>query len=111
MMESAEARPILAAAEAAAASNDYASAERLLRDAAVVQERTLGPAHPDLANTFNNLGVVCERTGRIDEADACYRRAHAIATVHPSFVLRQRDSAAREREYRGFVADLAALLD
>lgn len=81
MMESAEARPILAAAEAAAASNDYASAERLLRDAAVVQERTLGPAHPDLANTFNNLGVVCERTGRIDEADACYRRAHAIATA------------------------------
>jgi DUF2914 family protein/tetratricopeptide repeat protein len=81
MMESAEARPILAAAEAAAASNDYASAERLLREAAVVQERTLGPAHPDLANTFNNLGVVCERAGRIDDADACYRRAHAIATT------------------------------
>ena len=37
--------------------------------------------------------------------------AHAIATVHPSFVLRQRDSASREREYRAFVADLAALLD
>ena len=37
--------------------------------------------------------------------------AHAIATVHPSFVLRQRDSASREREWRGFVADLSALLD
>ena len=36
--------------------------------------------------------------------------ARAIATVHPSFVLRQRDSASREREWRGFVSDLAALL-
>lgn len=34
-----------------------------------------------------------------------------FATVHPSFVLRQRDSTSREREYRAFVADLALLLD
>ena len=80
-MEPTEARPILAAAEAAAAINDYASAERLLREAAAVQERTLGSAHPDLANTFNNLGVVCERAGKIDEAEACYRQAYAIATT------------------------------
>ena len=37
--------------------------------------------------------------------------AQAIATVHPSFVLRQRDSASREREYKAFVGDLAALRD
>ena len=37
--------------------------------------------------------------------------ARAIATVHPSFVLRQRDAASRAREYKAFVADLAALLD
>ena len=37
--------------------------------------------------------------------------ARAIATVHPSFVLRQRDSASREREWRGFVGDLTALRD
>ena len=79
-MDTTEARPILAAAEAAAAISDYATAERLLREAAAVQERTLGSAHPDLANTFNNLGVVCERAGKIDEAEASYRRAHAIAT-------------------------------
>lgn len=35
----------------------------------------------------------------------------ALATVHPSWVLRQRDSAARDAAYRGFVADLAGLLD
>ena len=34
-----------------------------------------------------------------------------FATVHPSWVLRQRDSAAREAAMRGFVADLALLLD
>ena len=37
--------------------------------------------------------------------------SRGFATVHPSFVLRQRDSAARAETYRGFVADLALLLD
>jgi len=35
----------------------------------------------------------------------------AFATVHPSWILRQRDSESRETAYRGFVADLALLLD
>jgi DNA polymerase len=35
----------------------------------------------------------------------------AFATVHPSSVLRQRGDAARHAAYRGFVADLALLLD
>ena len=34
-----------------------------------------------------------------------------VATVHPSFVLRQRGPDARHAAYRGFVADLALLLD
>ncbi len=33
---------------------------------------------------------------------------HALATVHPSFVLRQRDDAARHAAMREFVADLVA---
>lgn len=37
--------------------------------------------------------------------------ARAFATVHPSWVLRQRDADSREAAYRGFVADLALLLD
>jgi DNA polymerase len=32
--------------------------------------------------------------------------AQVIVTIHPSFVLRQQDDASREREYKGFVADL-----
>ena len=35
----------------------------------------------------------------------------AIATVHPSWVLRQRDSESRAEAYRSFVTDLAALVD
>jgi uracil-DNA glycosylase family protein len=35
----------------------------------------------------------------------------AFATVHPSWILRQRDSESREAAYRGFVGDLALLLD
>jgi DNA polymerase len=34
-----------------------------------------------------------------------------FATVHPSFILRQRDAQSRHETYRGFVADLALLLE
>ena len=37
--------------------------------------------------------------------------ARAFATMHPSAVLRQRDSAARANAYRDFVADLGLLSD
>jgi hypothetical protein len=80
MTDTTEARQILDAAEHAAAAGDFTSAEQLLREAAAVQERTLGTDHPDLANTLNNLGVVCERADRPDEAEQFYRRAYAIAT-------------------------------
>jgi Tetratricopeptide repeat/Protein of unknown function (DUF2914) len=74
-------RSILDAAEQAASAGNHASAEELLRKAAVVQEKTLGPLHPDLANTLNNLGVVCEMTGNPVDAEQCFRRAVAIATA------------------------------
>ena len=59
----------------------------MLRDAAAIQEATLGPSHADLATTLNNLAFVCERTNKIDEAERGYRRAHAIAVAS----LRPRD--------------------
>src|SRR5688572_18443417 len=60
MQEAREARSIIEAAEQAATEGNYASAEELLREAAFLQEASHGPLHPDLANTLNNLGVVCE---------------------------------------------------
>ena len=71
----------MAAAEQAAGAGDFPSAEALLRQAAELQEATLGAMHPDLANTLNNLGVVCERLDKPAEAERCYRRAFAIATT------------------------------
>jgi hypothetical protein len=73
--------PIIEAAQQAAADGDYSEAERLLREAAAKQEVSLGPLHPDLASTLNNLALVCERTNKLDEAERGYRRAHAIAVA------------------------------
>ena len=63
-------RHLLDQAESAAAAGDFASADELLRNAARIQEEELGPLHPDLANTLNNLAVVAEKTGRSGEAES-----------------------------------------
>ena len=80
MPDTRDPQSVIAAAERAAAAGDHASAERLLREAAGLQEAALGSLHPDLANTLNNLGVVCEIVGKPDDAEECFRRAYAIAT-------------------------------
>jgi hypothetical protein len=72
---------ILEAAERAAIGGDLASAEEQLREAARLQEAELGPLHPDLANTLNNLAIVTEKTGRPGDAEAFYRRAASIAAA------------------------------
>lgn len=79
---------ILEAAEQAAAAGDIGAAGELLRQAVQLQETELGPHHPDLANTLNNLGVVCEKTGRLDEAERCYRRAYKSPPPRSSLTIR-----------------------
>jgi hypothetical protein len=78
-MEAATVQQILDSAEQAAASGDYSSAEALLREAAHLQESSLGPHHPDLASTFNNLAVVCEKSNKLAAAEEFYARAFSIA--------------------------------
>ena len=80
MPEARDLRSVIEAAEQAASAGDYATAELNLREAAALQETQLGPFHPDLANTLNNLGVIYERVDSPAEAELCYRRAYAIAT-------------------------------
>jgi hypothetical protein len=104
-MEPHEPRSIIEAAEQSAAAGDYASAEKLLREAAILQEASLGPLHPDLANTLNNLGVVCEINNNSVDAEDCFRRAYAIATTalkpeHP-FVATSRQNLRDFCEARG----------
>ena len=81
MAEPREARSIIENAEQAAAAGNYSSAEELFREAAALQEQTLGPDHPDLANTLNNLGVVCEMADNPIDAEHYFRRAYTIATA------------------------------
>jgi hypothetical protein len=91
MSDNQDAHDLLDRAERAAEAGDLASADELLRSAARSQEERLGPLHPVLANTLNNLAIVAERTGRPAEAEAFYRRAVAIASAslppeHPMVV-------------------------
>ena len=110
MPEPREPRSIIEAAEQSAAAGDYASAEKLLREAAVLQEASLGPLHPDLANTLNNLGVVCEMNDNPVDAEHCFRRAFAIATTvlspdHP-FVATSRQNLRDFCQARGKRVDV-----
>src|SRR5262245_20589185 len=110
MQEPREARSIIEAAEQSAAGGDYASAERLLREAADLQEARLGPLDPDLANTLNNLGVVCEMNNNPVQAEHCFRRAFAIATTvltpdHP-FVATSRQNLRDFCDARGIPIEL-----
>jgi hypothetical protein len=88
------------AAEEAAGAGNYVSAREYLRQAVALQEANVGPTDPFLANTLNNLGVVYEREGKPAEAEACYRRAYAVARAalaadHPFVVM----SASNLREF------------
>lgn len=81
MSELQDAGRMLEAAAQAAAADDLTSADELLRGAARIQEAELGPLHPDLANTLNNLAIVAEKTGRLGDAETFYRRAVKIASA------------------------------
>ena len=91
MSDRRDARDMLERAAHAATAGNFASADELLRNATRIQEETLGPLHPDLANTFNNLAIVAEKTGNLADAETFYRRAVAIASAslppdHPMIV-------------------------
>ena len=79
MPDSTSAQPILDAAEQAAVVGDIHAAEQLLRQAVRLQETHLGPHHPDLANTLNNLASSARRR------DGWTRRRAAIdgRTISP----------------------------
>ena len=112
MPEPLDPRSFIEAAEQAAAAGNHASAEKLLREAARLQEASLGPLHPDLANTLNNLGVVCEITGNTVDAERHFRRAFTIATTalepdHP-FVATSRKNLREFCEAQGKPFELPA---
>jgi tetratricopeptide (TPR) repeat protein len=47
-------------------------------DAASIREKSLGPDHPDVGFSLNNLALVYMRQGRFTEAEPVFRRSLAI---------------------------------
>jgi tetratricopeptide (TPR) repeat protein len=56
----------------------YDDAIRLTSEALAIREKLLGPDHPDLAKSLNNLAQLYVEKGRLTEAEPLYRRGLAI---------------------------------
>jgi serine/threonine-protein kinase len=55
----------------------------LLKEAVGIQERVYGPVHPRVASALNELGRAAQQQGRLDEAEADFRRmADIYKTVY-----------------------------
>ncbi len=61
-----------------ATRGEYSAAETVLARAVAIREKALGPDHPDVAATLNNLGSVYKEQGRYEEAEPLHVRALAI---------------------------------
>jgi tetratricopeptide (TPR) repeat protein len=59
-------------------AGDYTGAEPLYRRALAIDEKALGPDHPDVATDLNNLAELLRAKGDYAGAEPLYRRALAI---------------------------------
>ncbi len=59
-------------------AGDYAAAEPLFRRALAINEKALGPDHPEVAANLNNLAMLLSAKGDYAGAEPLYRRALAI---------------------------------
>jgi class 3 adenylate cyclase/tetratricopeptide (TPR) repeat protein len=57
---------------------EYSAAESFAMRALAIQEKELGPNHPDVAFSLNNLATAHWHQGRSDEAESMYLRSLAI---------------------------------
>jgi tetratricopeptide (TPR) repeat protein len=70
-------------------AGEYARAIRIAQSALEVAEQNVGPDHPDVATSLNNLAYVCIRQGEYAKAEPLYKRSLAIlekalGSDHPS---------------------------
>ena len=56
----------------------YADAEPLYQRALAIREKVLGPEHPDVATSLNNLAALYHAQGRYADAEPLFQRALAI---------------------------------
>ena len=56
----------------------YAEAEPLHQRSLAIREKALGPDHPDVGTSLNNLAELYQAQGRYAEAEPLYQRSLAI---------------------------------
>lgn len=60
------------------ANRDFRKAGELYQKALAIDEKTVGPKHPDYARVLNNLGQLARRERKDEEAERLFRNALAI---------------------------------
>jgi tetratricopeptide (TPR) repeat protein len=81
----------------------FSEAERLFQRALAIRERVLGPDHPDVAESLNNLAALYYHQGKYTEAGPLSHRALAITEKargpeHPHVAIRLNNLAALYNE-------------
>ena len=71
---------------------EYVSAELLYRRALAIAERSLGPDHPNVAASLNNLAQLLQTTNRLTEVEPLMRRAleieeRSLGPDHPNVAI------------------------
>jgi serine/threonine-protein kinase len=61
----------------------YPEAERSLREAIRLQQKLLPPDDVEFSHTWNNLGLVLQAQGRLNEAEPLFRSAITISRKYP----------------------------
>jgi tetratricopeptide (TPR) repeat protein len=67
----------------------YAEAEPLYQRALAIREQVLGPTHPDVGQSLNNLAALYNSQGKYAEARPFYQRAlnifeEVLGSEHPT---------------------------
>lgn len=93
-----------AAAELSYAFEEFQETGHLLEQVLKIQEKLLGPEHPDLAQTLNNLGVLRHTQGRQAEAEAFYLWALEIYDAQDHY--QDQDAVNLRQNYAAFLREL-----
>ncbi len=97
------------AAELSYAFEEFQETGHLLEQVLTIQEKLLGPEHPDLAQTLNNLGVLRHTQGRHAKAEAYYLWALEICEAN-RFPLNQ-DAVNLMQNYATFLQEVGRTLE
>jgi tetratricopeptide (TPR) repeat protein len=97
------------AAELSYAFEEFQKTGHLLEQVLTIQEKLLGPEHPDLGQTLNNLGVLRHTQGRHAEAEAFYQWALEICETYRDPL--NQDAVNLVHNYAAFLQEIGRNLE